>query len=173
MGHNANVTIRPMLKIHTQNGFSLIELVVTVAIVALLTTIAVPLAETTVKRSKEQELRQALRQIRTGIDDYKKAVDNGWIPRSVNYPNGYPPNLKILAEGVKDARNPDPKARLYFLRRVPRDPFFTDPTKEDDETWGKRSYASEPSEPKEGDDVYDVFSLATGTGLNGIPYKNW
>jgi len=161
-----------MILRHEAVGFTLVEMLVTMAIVALLATMVLPLAEVTAKRSKESELRSALRDIRGAIDDYKQAVDQGHITKAVDKSN-YPESLKILVDGVPDAGSPDKKVILRFLRRIPRDPFFTDPTRPDDETWGKRSYASPADAPEEGADVYDVYSLAIGTGLNGIPYKNW
>lgn len=154
------------------SGFTLIEMMVTVAIVSLLASVALPLAEVNVKRSKEHELRLALREIRTALDAYKQAVEEGRIS-SVMQESGYPRSLQVLVDGVPDASSPDRKKRIYFLRRIPRDPFFTDPTRPDEDTWGKRSYASSPEAPEEGEDVFDVHSLAFGTGLNGIPYVRW
>lgn len=144
---------------------------VTLAIVALLATIVLPVAEIAVQRQKEQDLRMALREIRTAIDAYKQAVDEGRIVRSFNG-SGYPKDLTTLVQGVPDAR--DPKGRkIYFLRQLPRDPLFPDSLAKPVETWGKRSYASEPDAPREGDDVFDVFSLSDQTGLNGVPYRQW
>lgn len=154
------------------HGFTLIEMMVTVAIVGLLTSIAVPLAEVGVKRGKEQELRVALREIRTALDAYKKAVEEGRIA-GAKHESGYPASLQVLVDGVDDASSPARKKRIRFLRRIPRDPFFTDPTRPDEETWGKRSYASSPDAPEEGADVFDVYSRAPGIGLNGIPYSRW
>lgn len=153
-------------------GFTLIELVVTVAIVGLLASMALPMAELAVQRDKEQDLRLALRQIRTALDSYKQAVDDGRVKSSV-LKSGYPPTLKDLVDGVQDESDPDRKTMIYFLRRIPRDPMFNDPEKPDDETWGKRSYASSGDAPEEGDDVFDVYSLSPGVGLNGISYRNW
>lgn len=153
------------------HGFTLIEVVVTVAIVALLASVAVPLSEMTVKRSKEQELRTALRQIRTALDAYKQASDEGRILRKVGE-SGYPPSLRILVDGVEDVKNPM-RSKIYFLRRLPRDPFDADSNTSADKTWGKRSYLSPADAPKEGDDVFDVYSKAPGTGLNGIAYREW
>ena len=157
---------------HPATGFTLIELVVTVAIVALLSTLAFPLAEVVVKRSKEQELRLALREIRSALDAYMQAVEEGRIAHSLEH-SAYPESLNILVEGVPDASSPDRNTKLYFLRRIPRDPLFTDPTRPDEETWGKRSYASSHDAPEAGEDVYDVYSLTPGVGLNGIPYRDW
>lgn len=153
-------------------GFTLIEMMVTVAIVSLLASVTLPLAEVTVKRSKEHELRLALREMRTALDAHKQAVEEGRISSAMQE-SGYPRSLQVLIDGVPDASSPDRKKRIYFLRRIPRDPFFTDPTRADEETWGKRSYASSPEAPEEGEDVFDVHSLASGTGLNGIPYVRW
>lgn len=169
MPASAYPNMGPSLRRHA--GFTLIELVITVAIVAILSTVALPLAEVTIQRAKEHELRAALRQIREAIDAYKQAVDEGRITRRTNE-SGYPKSLEVLAAGVEDAKAPK-KAQIYFLRRIPHDPMATDSTLPPSETWGKRSYASPPDEPKAGDDVFDVYSLSTGVGLNGIRYREW
>jgi general secretion pathway protein G len=153
-------------------GFTLIELVVTVAIVALLSTVAFPLAEVVVKRSKEQELRLALREIRSALDAYMQAVEEGRVVHPVGQ-SAYPESLQILVEGVPDASSPDRKKKIYFLRRIPRDPLFTDPATPAAGTWGKRSYASSHDAPEAGEDVYDVYTLSAGIGLNGIAYRHW
>lgn len=155
-----------------QAGFTLIELVITVAIVALLATIALPMEELTVKRNQEYELHLALREIRSALDAYKRAVDEGRIANAIGK-SGYPPSLKNMVEGVIDERSPDRNSKIYFLRRIPRDPMFSDPATPDEDTWGKRSYASSVDAPVQGDDVFDVYSLASDVGLNGIPYRNW
>jgi general secretion pathway protein G len=145
-------------------GFTLIELLITVAILALLASVAMPLAEVQVQRSKEADLRHSLREIRTAIDAYKRAVDDGAIDKQIDR-SGYPPTLAALVEGAVDKRDPE-GGRLYFLRRVPPDPMTG-------EAWGLRSYASPPDAPREGQDVFDVFSKSEQTGLNGTPYKDW
>ena len=154
-----------------QTGFTLIELVITVAIVAILASVAMPLNELVVQRAKEQDLRRGLREIREAIDGYKQASDEGRIQRRVG-DSGYPKRLEDLVGRIEDQKSPK-KEKIYFLRRVPRDPFATDPNLPPADTWGKRSYASPPDDPKEGDDVFDVYSFAPGKGINGRPYREW
>lgn len=152
-------------------GFTLIELVITVAILGVLAAMAAPMLEVTLQRQKEAELRTALRQIRTAIDDYRQAVRDKRIEVPADA-SGYPPDLEVLAQGVRDITSPDGD-KLYFLRRLPRDPFHPGSGDSAAETWGKRSYASPPDEPQEGDDVYDVYSQSVSVGLNGVPYREW
>jgi len=99
------------------------------------------------------------------------ALDEGRITKNVGE-SGYPRRIEDLVDGVEDRKSPK-RARIYFLRRLPRDPFNPDAALSSAATWGKRSYASPPDNPKEGDDVYDVFSLAPGKGINGLPYRDW
>lgn len=160
-----------MARHRTLRGFTLIELVVAVAILGILATGLLPLAQLAAQRGREQELRTALRTLRTGIDAYKKAADEGRIEKKADA-SGYPPELRVLVEGVKDARSTDGKV-IYFLRRVPRDPFFDDASVPAEKTWGLRSYESPPDDPREGDDVFDVYSQSQKIGLNGVPYRQW
>jgi general secretion pathway protein G len=152
-------------------GFTLIELVITLAIVGLLASAALPLAQLVAKREKEAELRAALRDIRTALDAYRQAAQTGHIKQELGA-TGYPPDLKSLYIGVEDEGRED-KVMLYFLRRIPRDPFFPDAAVAAEETWGLRSYRSPPDDPQPGDDVYDVYSLSTDKGLNGVSYRDW
>ena len=145
-------------------GFTLIELLIVVAIVALLASVAAPLAELGYQRGKEQELRYALRQIREAIDAYKRASDEGKIERKADA-SGYPPSLATLVEGVEEKTNPE-KTKIYFLRRIPKDPLGG-------EEWGLRSYASPADDPRDGRDVYDVYSRSEAVGLNKLPYREW
>ena len=154
-----------------ERGFTLIEMVVTVAIVGVLSTAVLPMANLVVKRQKEQELRLSLRQVREAIDAYRLAVDDGRIMKGA-LDSGYPKSLAVLVEGIEDAKNPK-KTRIYFLRRLPRDPMFTDAEAPAAETWGIRSYESPPDNPSPGNDVFDVFSLSQDVGSNGIPYVQW
>jgi len=150
-------------------GFTLVELLASVAIIGLLATVAVPMVQTSVKRQKERELRTALRELRQGIDAYKQATMNGKIILSPE-DSGYPANLGVLVDGVDDATRPG--TRLRFLRRIPRDPFQPASVKPAD-TWGKRSFESSADAPQAGVDVYDVYSKSPLTGLNSIPYREW
>jgi general secretion pathway protein G len=152
-------------------GFTIIELVITLAIVGLLASAAMPLAQLVAQREKEAELRTALREIRTALDAYKLAMDTGHIEKKLGA-SGYPPDLKSLYLGVEDTASAK-KVKIYFLRRIPRDPFFPDGTVATEDTWGLRSYQSPPDDPQPGDDVFDVYSLAAGKGLNGVPYHDW
>ncbi len=152
-------------------GFTLIEMMITVVIVSILALGLVPLGELAVQRSKESDLRTALRQIRTALDAYKKAADEGKIERKADA-SGYPPSLEALVEGVADQKSPG-KKQIYFLRRIPRDPFHGDASTPAARTWGLRSYESPPDNPRSGKDVFDVYSLAEGKGLSGVPYREW
>ena len=156
---------------HHLRGFTLIELLVTLAIVSVLALFTVPVAEVAVQRADEAALRHALREIRDAIDAYKIAGDEGRIARTLNS-HGYPRTLAELVDGVEDAKDPK-KGKIYFLRRIPRNPLATGNAEDPAGTWGTRAYASEPSDPQEGEDVYDVFAPVDGTGLNGVPYRQW
>lgn len=156
---------------HWAQGFSLVELLVVVAIVSVLSTIGLPLAELSHKRAQEEELRVALRQIRFALDEYKTAVNDGHVLKREG-DSGYPPDLATLVRGVPDAKSPQGR-RLYFLRRIPRDPFASTSVLSADDTWALRSYASPADSPAPGRDVYDVYSKSTLTGLNGVRYRDW
>jgi general secretion pathway protein G len=150
-------------------GFTLIELLVVMAVLGLLALAVYPLAELNVRRERERELKQALWQIREAIDAYKRAADAGQITGAANR-TGYPPSLQALVQGTGAAAASGQP--LYFLRRLPRDP-FADPALPAEASWGLRSFASPPDQPRPGDDVYDVYSRASGTGLNGVPLRDW
>jgi general secretion pathway protein G len=153
-------------------GFTLIEMIVTVAIVGLLASISFPMIELAARRSNERELRDSLRQIRGALDRYKQAVDEGRIVEE-NKGSGYPPSLDVLVAGVVDAKSPNKSQKIFFLRRIPRDPTAPTSGAEAAATWGLRSYASTADDPQPGLDIFDVYSLTAGSGLNGVPYRNW
>jgi len=152
-------------------GFTLMELVVTLALLGLMAAMAAPLAELTVQRQKEQSLREALRDIRGAIDRYKLAADQGLIERQVG-DSGYPRSLEALEAGVPNQKSPGHEP-LRFLRRVPRDPFNPQPGLPAAATWRLRSSGSPADAPEPGADVFDVISAAQGVGLNGVPYRDW
>jgi general secretion pathway protein G len=152
-------------------GFTLIELVVTVMIVAILAAGAVPIVQLTIQRNKETELKQALRQIREAIDLYKKAADDGLVKKTLDQ-SGYPPNLDVLEQGVINQKDTKGKV-IKFIRKIPRDPMNKEPDLRPSETWGKRSYASDVESPAEGADVFDVYSLSTKKAIDGTMYNTW
>jgi general secretion pathway protein G len=143
-------------------GFTLIELIVATAILVILTGLAVPLARVAIKREKERELRRALWELRDAIDRYKDAADRGAFQLKVGS-EGYPPDLETLVKGVDVGGK-----KVRFLRRIPSDP-MTNSTE-----WGMRSMQDDPSSDSwGGQNVFDVFTKAQGTGLDGTEYKDW
>ena len=148
-----------------QAGYTLAELVTVAAILVTLAAVAMPVAKFTAKRSKEADLRQALRTMRNAVDEYKRYSDTGLIPVDLGT-EGYPAKLEILVEGVEVVGQVNKKAK--FLRRVPVDPM----TGKDE--WGLRSFQDDfDATSWGGEDVYDVYSLSEGVGLNGVPYSKW
>ncbi len=141
---------------------TLVELIVATAILLVLTSMALPMARVVVQREKEQRLRHALHQIRSAIDRYKDAADQGAFRVAVDS-DGYPPNLQTLVRGV-DAGG----KRYRFLRRIPKDPM----TNSFD--WGLRSDQDSPhADSWGGQNVFDVYTRSQGTALDGTPYKDW
>lgn len=154
-----------------QRGFTFIELMVTLAIMAVLALVSVPLAQTALQREKERELRSALMALREAIDAHKRAAEQGRIELKIG-DSGYPRTLESLVEGVPDQRSPV-RQPMYFLRKLPRDPFHPDASAPAAATWGLRSYASPADDPAEGEDVFDVYSKSSKVGMNGVPYSQW
>jgi general secretion pathway protein G len=146
-------------------GLTLAELVMVCAVLAVLAGVALPVAKYSVKRSKEMELRQHLRIMRNAIDEYKRFSDAGLIPIDLGT-DGYPEDLEVLVEGVELVGQVAKRAR--FLRRIPVDPMTGE------EEWGKRSFQDDwDSTSWGGENVFDVYSLSEGVGLDGIPYSEW
>jgi general secretion pathway protein G len=152
-------------------GFSLIELLISLAIMGVLAMLVRPVAQITLQREREHELTRSLGEIRQALDEYKRAVDDGRVAKSAAT-SGYPPSLEVLVTGVTDLKDPR-RGRLVFLRRIPRDPMLAYDGRTDSIDWGLRSYASDADQPQEGVDVYDVYSRSDRPGLNGIPYAKW
>lgn len=163
--------------LNNNRGLSLIELVVTMVILGILTSMILPSARMTNKRVKELELRRNLREIRLAIDEYHKnyedAVKQGKIITSINKAAGYPETLKVLVEGYDFGGLVNYKKK--FLRRIPTDPFHpAEQGADETDIWGLRSSEDEPdSSSWGGQDVFDVYSLSEGTALNGTKYKDW
>lgn len=154
-----------------RSGFTFIELMLTLALLGVLATVAMPMVHLAHQRRQEQLLAESLREIRQAIDAYRRAADQGRISVKAGE-SGFPPTLQALVDGVVDERNPV-RSRQYFLRRLPRDPMAADASVPAADTWGQRSHDSAPDDPRPGADVFDVFSRASGTGLNGVAYRLW
>lgn len=146
-----------------QKGFTLAELVMVVALIAVLSTMVLPVAKFTVKRRKEADLRLALRQMRTAIDEYKRLSDQGLIPVKIGG-EGYPESLEELVEGVEIVGQ---ETKRKFLRRIPVDPM----THED---WELRSYQDDADATSwGGENVYDVRTGSEGVAIDGTKYADW
>lgn len=145
-----------------ENGLTLVELIVTVAILAILASAAIPVARFQVRREKEKQLRYDLWEMRAAIDRYKDAADSNAFQIKLDS-DGYPPDLKTLVNGVEAKGK-----KLKFLRRIPVDP-MTGEAK-----WGMRSMQDDSdSDSWGGQNVFDVYSLSTGTALDGTKYSTW
>jgi general secretion pathway protein G len=154
-------------------GFSLIELLVTLALIGIAAAVALPLAAVVEQRAKEAELRVALRTIRRALDDYKAAADAGAIDKPTGS-SGYPPSLDALANGVpRSAAFGLNSTPMQFLRRVPRDPFSDDASVAAAQTWRTRAYGSQSGDFSGGVDVFDVASRSNKTALDGSRVGDW
>jgi general secretion pathway protein G len=146
-------------------GYTLVEMSIVVVLLSILALVALPVSRYTSKRLKEAELRQELRTMRNAIDEFKRYSDAGLIPVELGT-DGYPAELEVLIEGVDIVGQVDMEKR--FLRRIPADPMTGEAE------WGLRSYQDEPDSTSwGGENVYDVYSLSEGAGLNGVPYSQW
>ena len=152
-------------------GFTLIELLVCLAILGFLASLALPMAEMTVQREKERELKRALWEIRDALDAYRAAREAGAVLGPGDRPP-YPATLHELTVEVPDARADRQGQTMRFLRRVPRDP-FAEPGVPAEQSWGLRGYQSDADNPQPGPEVCDVHSMSTAVGLNGVPLKQW
>ncbi|QSR71963.1 type II secretion system protein [Aeromonas jandaei] len=154
------------------NGFTLIEMLVTLSLLTILLSITLPVSELIKQREKESELQRRLLLIRTAIDAYHLAVQEGKIDKSASQ-SSYPPNLQTLVQGVVDKTSPNGN-KIYFLRRMPADPMCVKcEERQPEETWDTRSYQSSHEDFHAGEDVYDIRSKSTKIGINGVPYHDW
>lgn len=155
----------------TPGGYTLIEMVVVLAILGLLTALSMPVVDVVQQRERERELHRALWEIRDALDAWRRATESGALPESAGTAP-FPPSLLALQQAHPDQR-PDRRGEtLRFLRKVPRDP-FADPSLPAEQTWGLRGYQSEADAPKAGAEVFDVYSLSLKVGLNGVPLRSW
>ena len=153
----------------SERGYTFIELVIVTTILLVLASAVMPLAQVTSQRQREAELRRNLREMRTAIDRFKDAVDQGQIATTQLEPGneGYPPSLMALVEGVTAANDASGR-KLKFLRRVPIDPMMNSTD------WGLRAYQDEPDTTAWGGrNVFDVYTKSGGTGLDGTKYRDW
>jgi general secretion pathway protein G len=154
--------VQPGLPVRQDAGLTLIELIITVTILGILASAAVPIAKFQVKREKERRLRQALWQMRDAIDHYKDAADKGGIQTKADSFN-YPPDLKTLVDGV-DVQT----KKVKFLRSIPTDPMTTSTE------WDLRSMQDDADATSWGEqNVFDVHTKSTGTALDGTKYNTW
>jgi len=169
-------------------GLTVLELLIVVTLLAILVSVAMPLSRASAKREKEIALRQALREMRDAIDQFKADWEAKKISRLesdadiVNSATGYPAHLDVLVTGAPRASigsadpfedRPDERPKIYYLRRLPKDPFYS-PQDQDVPEWGMRCYEEDPDDLVWcGKDIYDVFSLSDKTGINGIAYSMW
>jgi general secretion pathway protein G len=145
-------------------GFTVAELVMVTALVAVLAAVALPTGRFMLQRERETELRLYLRQMRNAIDDHKRLADQGMIQINLGT-EGYPKTLEDLVEGINIVGQ---QTKRKFLRRIPVDPMTGNAE------WGLRSYQDSPDSTSWGGrNVYDVYSLSEGTGLDGTKYKDW
>ncbi|HNX30275.1 MAG TPA: type II secretion system protein [Holophaga sp.] len=148
-----------------RRGFTLLEMIVTVTVLLILASAVVPMARNGVRREKELALRRSLREMRLAIDAYKTMADQQKIQMPAPENNGYPESLEVLVEGVPMTGK---TLKTRFLRRIPVDPFLGRAQ------WGFRSITDDPDSTSwSGGNVFDVYSLAPGKGMNGLPYREW
>jgi len=158
-----------MRRFTNASGYTFVELLVVTTIVLILASAVQPLARVTIQRQKEVELHRILREMRDAIDRFKDAADQGMIPTTELKANseGYPPDLDTLVDGVSVANDASGR-KLKFLRRIPIDPMTGEAE------WGKRAYQDKPDTTSwGGQNVFDVYSLSGGTGLDGTKYRDW
>ncbi len=169
----STVRVGQVSRTQFRNGFTLVELLVTLALVGIAAAIVLPLGQLTETRAKEAELRRSLRVIRQALDSYKTAADAGLIDKATGA-SGYPASLEILVTGVpKSASFGFSETPMVFLRSVPRDPFFDDKTVPAANTWLMRSYGAQKGGSGDGADVFDVSSRSQRTALDGSKYADW
>ena len=153
----------------SERGYTFIEVIVVSAILLILASAVMPLAQVTAQRQREAELHRSLREIRTALDKFKDAVDNQQISQTELEPGneGYPPDLETLVDGVTAANDASGR-KLKYLRRIPIDPMTNSME------WGLRSYQDKPdSTTWGGKNVFDVYTKSAATALDGTKYRDW
>ena len=161
--------VRRVRLVGRESGYTFVELIVVTAILMILASAVMPLAQVTAQRQREAELRRTLREMRVAIDRFKDAVDSGQIPTTEVEPGseGYPPDLQTLVDGVTAAGDASGR-RLRYLRRIPIDPMTNDMD------WGLRAYQDKPDSTSwAGGNVFDVYTKSEGTALDGTRYRDW
>lgn len=175
MGHNSRRrALSSSNYMRSSRGGTLLELLVTLVILSILASIALPYAELTVKRDREIRLRQTLRDVRSAIDEFHSDWKSGRVTKSTRgaSDDGYPRSLDVLVDGVESAKADGSK--IYYLRSLPVDPFAEATSLNSRDMWSLRGYQDAPDRIMwNGKDVYDIHSRSREQAIDGTPYSEW